>query len=149
MRPTNLVFFLLFLVLPGFSWSQEAPKSILFPELSYSNHTLVKFRSIRTRSLPLIQSLLPYAPLPVAKADTLDEQVFLKSYYIQTIQKAVQLGLTDRQIVSDSLALKVQKEAKLPEKAYRLFTSRTKRYDKSKRIRYTLNKGLPVLVGFK
>lgn len=150
MRPTNLAFLLLiFLGLPTLIWSQEEAKSILFPELNYSQHTLVKFRTIRTRSLPLIQSLLPYAPLPMAKADSLDEEFFLKAYYTQTIQKAVQLGLTDRQIVSDSLALKVQEDYKAPTKAYRLFTSRTKRYDKSKRIRYTLNKGLPVLVGFK
>lgn len=149
MRLTNLAFlFILFLGLPTLIWSQEDDKSILFPELSYSQHTLVKFRTIRTRSLPLIQSLLPYAPLPIAKADSIEEQIFLKAYYTQTIQEAVQLGLTDRQIVSDSLALKVQERFKAPTKAYRLFTSRTKRYDKSKRIRYTLNKGLPVLVGF-
>lgn len=149
MRLTNLAFLLVLLLgLPTLIWSQVEDKSILFPELSYSQHTLVKFRTIRTRSLPLIQSLLPYAPLPIAKADSIEEQIFLKAYYTQTIQKAVQLGLTDRQIVSDSLALKVQEAFKAPTKAYRLFTSRTKRYDKSKRIRYTLNKGLPVLVGF-
>lgn len=149
MRPTNLtIFLLLFLALPSLGLAQTEDKSILFPALNYTQHPLVKFRPIRTRSLPLIQSLLPYAPLPVTKADTLDEQVFLRAYYIHTIQKAVQLGLTDRQIVSDSLALKILDEGKLPEKAYRLFTSRTKRYDKSKMIRYTLNKGLPVLVGF-
>lgn len=135
--------------MPSLTFAQAEDKSILFPNLSYSQHSLVKFRTIRTRSLPLIQSLLPHAPLPVSKTDTLAEELFLKAYYTLTIQKAVQVGLTDRQIISDSLALQIQKVAKLPEKAYRLFTSRNKRYDKNKRIRYTLNKGLPVLVGFK
>ena len=74
---------------------------------------------------------------------------FLFAYYTQTIQKAFKEGLLDRAVVSDSLAPAQLDGYELPEKAYRLYTSRNRRYDKIKRIRYSLKKGIPVLAGFR
>ena len=124
-------------------------KSIVFEKISYSQHPLLQFRTIRNRDLPLTKSLDQNAPFPLKIDSAKLQDKYLFGYYTQTIQSAFQKNIEDRAIISDSLAPAILKDFKMPTKAYRLFTSRTKRYDKIKRIKYAIKKGIPVLVGLR
>ncbi len=125
------------------------PKSLLFAATKYGDHPLVSFKPIKNRDLPLYARVDQYAPFPIVEQDSTARLNILKSYYAQSIQKAATLGLMDRAMISDSIAPIVLSEAKIPKKGYRLFTTKVKRGDKLKRIKYSLTKGIPVLVAFK
>ena len=140
--------FFLFLLLPTLILSQDQDKSIWFPEKNYTEHSRVSFGYIRSRSLPFNASLTAYAPLPQPCPDSLNDRQWLLAYYAETIQKAYQESLLDRAYLTDSIAPGQVLGFETPKSAYRLFTSRTRRYDKIKSMRYTISKGLPILVGF-
>ncbi|MEO0338520.1 MAG: hypothetical protein AAF242_04830 [Bacteroidota bacterium] len=149
----TLLQWILFLVVLSFSGSllgqQTAPKSLLFANAKYGDHPLVTFKTIKNRDLPLYVRVDQYAPFPIVEQDSIERLKVLKSYYAQSIQQAARLGLRDRAIISDSIAPTILAKGKIPQKGYRLFTSRVKRGDKLKRIKYSLQKGIPVLVAFK
>jgi hypothetical protein len=127
----------------------SSAKSIITPEKSYAQHPLVSFGYIRSRSLPLSVSLEPYAPFALqAPLDSTrqNQKICVRDYYPR-IRRAYREQLPDRAFVSDSMTVAdTGPDTEL--KAFRLFTRRTRRYDKLKRIRYALKKGIPVLVGF-
>lgn len=123
-------------------------KSIWFAQKKYSDHALVKFRTIRNRDLPFNAQLYQYAPLPQRRPDSIDNKKWLLAYYTETIQQAFQKQIPDRAYLTDSLALQQLNAFKEPSTGYRLYYSRTRRSDKIKYIRYAISKGLPVMVGF-
>lgn len=128
--------------------AQASPaKSIITPEKSYGQHTLVSFGYIRSRSLPLSMELEPYAPFARRvhpDSSRQNRELCIRDYYSR-IRRAFREQRPDRAYVSDSLSMSTTDEIK----GFRLFTQRTRRYDKLKRIRYALKKGIPVLVGFR
>lgn len=140
--------FLLMLLLPALTFSQGEDKSIWFPQKNYTDHSRVSFSYIRSRSLPFNADLTAYAPLPQPCPDSLSDRGWLLAYYTRTIEKAYQEGLLDRAYLTDSIAMAQLANFTPPGSAFRLFTSGTRRYDKIKYLRYTISKGLPVLVGF-
>jgi len=125
----------------------SSDKSILHPTRTYGEHELVRFRTIRNRSLPLSVDLSAYAPFALQADSIFDNRSICTQLYLPAIRKAFLDQLPDRAFVSDSILSKLTFQEKLP-KAYRLYTSRNRRSDKLKRIRYALKKGIPILVGF-
>lgn len=142
------LFLLIFLFTPYLLISQAQDKSIWFPDKKYSDHSRVTFPSIKSRHLPFSMSLSTFAPLPQNVPDSLTDQTWLLAYYSATMRKAFQARYFDRAYLTDSIAPLHLANYSPPEKAFRLFTSRNRQYDQIKYIRYTLNKGIPVLVGF-
>lgn len=141
-----LLFLMIFL--PTLCLSQEQDKSIWFPQKKYTEYSRISFGYLRGRELPFNHSLSAYAPLPQSRPDSLSDQKWLLAYYAQTIQQAFQKNLLDRAYLTDSIAPQQLAQFEAPTNAYRLFTTRTRRYDKIKYLRYTISKGIPVLVGF-
>ena len=138
----------LMILLPSLCFSQEQDKSIWFPEKKYTDHSRISFGYIRSRSLPFNHSLSAYAPLPQTCPDSLSDQEWLLAYYTQTIQQAYRENHLDRAFLTDSIANQQIREFEAPSSAYRLFTTRTRRSDKIKYLRYTISKGIPILIGF-
>lgn len=144
----RILSFLSLCLLPLLSIAQEQDKSIWFAEKKYTDHSLLKFRTIRNRDLPFTAQLNQFAPLPQSRPDSINNKKWLLAYYTTTIQQAFQTQYADRAVLTDILAPQKIASYEAPEKAYRLFYSRTRRSDKIKYIRYAISKGLPVLVGF-